>query len=80
MNLQKVALFFKKGKIFMTDLVYNIKRAIEDNSSLFSLSPKTDYNKYVPESAEELMKENWKRTGDALKKAMDKVGDEIGKR
>ena len=78
MKIQKVALFFKKGKIFMTDLVYNIKKIMEDNSSLFSLSPKTDYNKYVPENAEELMRENWQRTGNALKKAMDKVGDKIG--
>lgn len=58
----------------MTDLAYAIKKVMTDNSSLFSLSPKNDYYKHVPESAEELMRENWQRTGNVLKKAMDKVG------
>lgn len=73
-------IFIKKGRIFMTQLVHTVKKAMTDNTSLFSLLPNTDYNKHVPESAEELMKQNWQRTGKTLSNAIHKVGEELEQR
>ena len=48
------------------------------SSSPFSISPTTDYQKHVPKSASELSEENWNKVGNSLRRAIKKVGEEIG--
>jgi hypothetical protein len=77
--LNELILLIKKGMIFMTGLIVSVKNSVLKESSPFLLSPKTNYGKHVPKSAEQLMKDNWNKTGRHLKEAMKKVGDEIEK-
>ena len=61
----------------MTTLFSSIVRILLSAITI-SMFPPRDYRKYVPSSAGQLMRNNWINTGETLKKAMDKVGDEIG--
>ena len=70
----------KRGLYIMSELIVAIKTKLENTSSSFSISPTTDYNRHVPKSATQLMRNNWRRTGNSLRRAMKKVGDEIEKR
>ena len=49
------------------------------SSSPFSITPKTNYQKNVPQNAKQLSKNNWLKTGSSLRSAVKKVGKEIGK-
>jgi len=51
---------------------------LNGSSSPFSISPSTDYQRHVPQNAQQLSEENWRQTGDSLRRAMKKVGKEIG--
>lgn len=46
--------------------------------STFSIMPNTDYADFVPESPNAISKEAWLKTGNALRKSIDKVGKRIG--
>ena len=69
----------KRGVGIVTAFIISIKKTFLNSSSPFSLYPTTDYQRHVPKSAEQLMHNNWLKTGDSLSKAMEKVGEEIGK-
>jgi len=70
---------FERGKRFMTGFVYSVKKSFY-SSSPFTIHPNTDYRKNLPKSSAEAMGENWKKTGSSLRKAMKKVGEEIGQK
>jgi len=67
---------FRKGLRIMTTFILSFKKTMESDSP-FSISPSTNYRQHVPKNAEQLMKENWRRTGESLCCAMKKVGEEI---
>lgn len=60
----------------MTALVLFIKKRLKSTSPI-SIMPDTNYNRHAPESAEQLMRDNWRKTGKSLHAAMMQVGDEI---
>lgn len=68
----------EKGVKKMTDIIFSLKKTLQSRHSPFSISPNTNYRKHVPESAKQLMRENWQKTGSSLCDAMNKVGEEIG--
>jgi len=72
--------FIKKGAIIMTTFIISIKNKLQKNSSNFSIFPSTDYSKHAPQSAKQLMHDNWQITGNSLDRAIKKVGSEIEKR
>ena len=53
---------------------------LSGTSSPFSIAPTTDYDRHVPQSAKQLSEDNWKQTGDSLRRAIKKVGKEIGEK
>lgn len=74
----KFSNFFERGRRIMTDFILAVKKSINNSSSPFSIYPETNYKRYVPKNAKELMKDNWINIGVSLKNAMKKVGEEIG--
>lgn len=64
----------------MTDFILSVKKSLQSASSPFSIFPETDYKRHVPQNAEQLMHNNWLKTGGSLQKAIDKVGENIEKR
>jgi len=55
-----------------------VKMALAGTASI-QLHPRHDYGQYIPSSAKQLSEENWKRVGDNLRNAMNKVGGQYGK-
>ena len=55
-----------------------IRSLLSGSSSPFSISPTTDYQKHVPQSSQQLSEDNWLHTGNSLRRAIKKVGKEIG--
>lgn len=47
-----------------------IKEIMKEWTPSLTLRPAIDYQRCVPKSAEQLMREDWNRTGDSLRKAM----------
>lgn len=70
----------RKGVHIMTTLVISIKRTLQSTSTPISIKPNTNYHRHAPKSAEQLMRDNWRTTGNSLYNAIKKVGDEIEKR
>lgn len=73
-------IFIKKGVLIMNAFIVSVRKTLQCNSSSFSISPSTDYGRHVPQSAEQLMTDNWRKTGDSLYSAMYKVGEDIESR
>lgn len=46
--------------------------------STFTIMPNTNYADFVPQSPNAISKAAWLRTGNALRKSIDKVGKRIG--
>lgn len=72
-----IRVLIEKGVYVMTTFILSVKKTLQNNSSPFSISPPTDYRRHIPQSAEQLMRDNWRKTGDSLHYAMKKVGEEI---
>jgi hypothetical protein len=55
----------------------SLKNLLEGAGSVMNVFPASDYLRYVPtETAEERMRGHWERTGEHLKKAMNRFADE----
>jgi len=65
----------KRGYEIMPEF---IRALLSGTSSPFSIAPTTDYDRHVPQSAKQLSKDNWRQTGNSLRRAIKKVGKEIG--
>ena len=55
-----------------------MRTLMSGTSSPFSIAPTTDYDRHVPKSAKQLSRDNWRQTGNSLRRAIKKVGKEIG--
>lgn len=62
-----------KGGNLMTQFIRGAFRIAFDGASKIKMRPMIDYQKHVPRSARQLAEDNWKRVGDSLGSAMDKV-------
>lgn len=70
---------FRKGIHIMTDFILAVKKTLQNTSSPITIFPSTNYRRHAPQSAAQLMGDNWRKTGDSLGCAMKKVGAEIEK-
>jgi hypothetical protein len=68
---------WKRGYGIMTEFISTLL-SHDSSSSRFSIAPTTNYRRHVPRSAKQLSEDNWKQTGDSLRRAIKKVGKEIG--
>ena len=66
---------WKRGYEIMAEF---FRALLSGTSSPFSIAPTTDYQKHVPQSAQQLAEDNWQQTGDSLRHAIKKVGKDIG--
>ncbi len=63
----------------MSTFILALKESF-NSFSPFTIDPDTDYRKRIPKSPEQIMRKNWETTGGYLRKAMEKVGEEIGEK
>lgn len=69
--------FIVKGGVYMTELLKQTVGSIICNTpSMYELWPRKDYKKHVPRNAKQLVENNWRNTGNSLRRAMDEVRGE----